>query len=103
MASVLGTAIKFNVGMTPIDGFHLANVDFVIEVFSSNGGKKIAIPKTETLRVDDDNYLVMVDSKEVGSGDYYLTLWVDIPDTDFPSGIRKEGKTIKTNVTIEKR
>lgn len=101
MASELGTGIKLLVGMTPIDGSHLEDVDFKVEVFSSSrGGNKVVVPKEEALRMDEDHYIICVDSAMVGYGDYYITLWAYIPDADFPDGVRPEGKTIKTNVTI---
>lgn len=99
----IGTGLKFNVSMNPIDGYHLANVDFKVEVFSSMGGKTMSIPKSNAMRMDDDNYIICVDSAEIGLGKYYLTLFAYIPDADFPSGIRAEGATIETDVVVTRR
>lgn len=101
--SVKGTKFKLNVNMEAIDGFHLSDIDFEIEVFTSSRYKVQKIPKPEAIKVDDDNYIIRVDTNICGSGDYYMTLTAYIPDTDFEEGVRTEVKTAFTGVTIDAR
>lgn len=99
--SVLGTRFKLNVHMPPTDGAHLSNVDWTATVFVKSGYKKLEISKQDAIYIDDDNYVIRVDSSLVGAGDYYLTLTANIPDPDFDDGIRVERKTIPTGVHID--
>lgn len=99
--SVKGTEFKLNINMTPIGGYSLDNVDWQAEVFTENGHKKITVGKNEAVKVDKDNYIIMVDSSILGAGKYYVTLTALIPDTDFPDRLRTEKRTAFTGVTID--
>lgn len=98
--SAKGTIFKLNVSMEPIDDYHLADVDWKVEAFTRNGGRVQTIRKSDSRKVDEDNYVITVDSSIGGAGTYYLTLTAEIPDTDCPEGIRPERVTISTGVTI---
>lgn len=98
-----GTEFKLNVNMKAIDGFHLSDIDFEIEIFTNSRYKIQRIQKSEAIKVDDDNYIVKVDSNICGSGDYYMALTAYVPDTDFDKGVRTEVKTVFTGVTIDAR
>lgn len=97
------TKFKLNVWMDAIDGFHLSDVEFEVEVYTENSQKIIRFPKSDAIKIDDDNYKVMVDSSVCGAGRYWMTLIAYIPDTDFEDGIRIEAKTTFTGVTIDAR
>lgn len=98
--STKGTTIKLNIWMEPMDGFHLADVDWDAEVYSEWDSGKVIIPKEKARKVDEDNYVIAVDSSFVGEGRYLLTLSANIPDTDCPGGVRVEKATVKTDVII---
>lgn len=97
------TKFKLNVWMEQIDGFHLSDVDFEVEIYTENSPKIHRIRKSEAIKVDEDNYMVRVDSSVCGAGRYWMTLIAKIPDTDFEDGIRTEVKTSFTGVTIDIR
>lgn len=101
--SVKGTKFKVNLNMTPIDGVHLADVDWDVRVFTDSGSKSQSVKKDEATKIDDDNYIIPIDSAICGSGTYFLTLSINIPDTHFADNIRTEVKTAPTGVTINNR
>lgn len=101
--SVKGTKLKLNISMPPMDGYHLADVDWDVLVFTDNGIKTLTIDKRDAIYIDDNNYVIRVDSSIVGAGRYYTTLTAYIPDTDFDDGIRAEKRTRYTGVTIDPR
>ena len=98
--SGVGTDIKINVHMDPIGGYHMKDVDFIATVYSNTTMKEIVIDKSSARAVDDDNYIIIVDTALIGSGRYYLKFCAYIPDADMPSGIRKEVETVDTDITI---
>lgn len=101
--STVGTKFKLNVTMEPVDGkYHLSNVDWEAEVYTKIGRSQI-INKDNARRVDDDNYIIVVDSAIGGAGLYYLTLTAYIPDSDCEGGLRKEVATVSTMVKIDAR
>lgn len=103
MSILFGSGLKLNIHMAPIDNHHLNDIDFQVEVYTSQGQNKLVIDKKEAFRIDNDNYIVCIDTLEIGYGELMVTLWADIPDSDFQSGVRREGKTIRTNIIIDRR
>lgn len=101
--SVKGTGFKVNVSMTPIDNYHMEDVEWEVVVFTETSHKSITIEKKDAIKVDADNYVICVDSDVCGAGRYYVTLTALIPDGDFPDKVRKERKTGFTGVTIDAR
>lgn len=101
--SVQETRFKVNVNMTPIEGYSLSKVNWEAKVFTENGLRWVTVPKEEAIMVDDDNYLIPIDSAVLGAGKYYITLRAEIPDSDFADGIRIEKRTGFTGVTIDAR
>lgn len=96
-----GSIFKLNVWMEPIEDFHLENVDWSAKVFTENGFKSITIDKKEAIKVDADNYIIVVDSAITGPGRHYVTLTAQIPDGDVKGGVRQEVKTCYSGVTID--
>lgn len=101
--SVKDTRFKININMTPIDGFNLGNTEWEATVFVGDGYKSITLKKEDCKKVDDDNYIIPIDSAILGAGTYFITLKVSIPDSDFSDGIRIEKRTGPTGVTIDAR
>lgn len=99
-SSGIGTELKLNISMEPIDGFHLAEVDFMAEVFSHRRTGSVTISKDDAKKVDENNFIVCVDTKAVGPGRYYLKLTAYIPDLDFPDGLRTEVVTVPTGINV---
>ena len=92
-----GTEFKVNINMTPIDGFHMADVGWEAMVFTETS------QKDEAIKVDEDNYIIKVDSAILGAGKYYVTLTAYIPDADFDDGLRTERRTMFIGVKIDAR
>jgi hypothetical protein len=101
--SVIGTKVKLNISLPPIDGYHLADVDWSVLVFTEQGLKTLTVDKKNAIYIDKDNYVIRVDTSLVGAGTYYTTLTAYIPDTDFEDGIRPEKRTRYTGVIIDPR
>ena len=101
--SVIDTRFKINVNMQPLDGYHLGNTEWEAMVFTQMGRRRKTFKKDDCVKVDEDNYIVPIDSAELGAGKYYITLTVYIPDSDFSDGFRKEKRTGFTGVTIDAR
>ena len=100
--SALGTEFKINVHVEPIDGLHMSGYDFEC-VFYVYTNKRVVIKKSELKKVDDDNYLAMIDTAKglmLGRGKVNLELTAYIPDGDFNDGVRTEKAIICTGVTI---
>jgi hypothetical protein len=98
--SVLGSQLKINVNVEPIGDTHLDNCNFKCTFFI-NPKKNIELQKSQLIRVDADNYIALIDSSQLGVGTIRMTIEVDIPDSDFPNGVRKEIDTICTGITIQ--
>ena len=101
--SVIGTKVKLNISLQPIDGYHLEDVDWSALVFTEQGLKTLTVDKKNAIYIDKDNYVIRVDTSLVGAGAYYTTVTAYIPDTDFEDGIRPEKRTRYTGVTIDPR
>lgn len=95
----LGTELKLNVNADLGNGLHLSDVDFTARFYSSFG-KSITIDKKDMKKLDDDNYIAVVDTKKVGTGEYWMKLTVQIPDEDCEDGFRTEVVTIPTGEKI---
>lgn len=99
--SALGTELKINVHAEPIDGMHMSEYDFecVLYVYTN---RKVVIPKSKMKKVDDDNYLMMVeqvDAIKIGKGRVNAEITAHIPDSDFSDGLRTEKLILCTDVT----
>jgi hypothetical protein len=96
---IIGTEIKININVEPIDDIHLSECDFTA-TFYANSEKSLVINKEQMIKKDEDNYVALVDSEILGKGLVRLRLEVQIPDKDFPDGYRKEIGVICTGVII---
>ena len=64
--------------------------------------RTVVIPKSKMKKVDDDNYIVVVDSIDamrIGRGKINAEITAFIPDSDFDDGIRTEKLILCTDVT----
>ena len=97
----LGTELKLNIHIDPIDGITIDNYDYTTEVYCTPR-KNIIVPKSETIRVDDENYIVRVDTNLIGVGKIVCRVEAEIPDGDFDDGYRTEVAAITTNINVVK-
>ena len=99
--SVLGTEFKLNVHLEPLDGLHMSDYDFEVALYV-NTNRKVVFQKSKLKKVDDDNYLLMVetaDALRIGRGRIKAEITAYIPDSDFSDGLRAEKLVLCTDVT----
>jgi hypothetical protein len=97
----IGTELKLNIHIEPIGDTTMDDYDFEVEVFCSPK-KSIITPKADLIRVDSDNYIVLVDTNVVGAGDLKCKVTAQIPDGDFPDQLRTEVVIVDTGINIIK-
>lgn len=97
----LGTELKLNVNIDPIGSVSMSEYDFTIEVYCSPK-KNIAVTKEQAIKINEHNYVVLVDTNIVGAGDLKCKITAHIPDSDFSDGIRTEVAFIDTKIKIVK-
>lgn len=97
----IGTELKLNIHIEPIGDTTMDDYDFEVEVYCSPK-RPIIISKANTIRVDSDNYVVLVDTNVVGAGDLKCKVTAQVPDGDFPDQLRTEVVCIDTGINIIK-
>lgn len=97
----IGTELKLNIHIEPIGDTTMDDYDFEVEVYCSPK-RPIIIPKANAIRVDSDNYVVLVDTNIVGAGDLKCKVTAQVPDGDFSDQLRTEVVCIDTGINIIK-
>lgn len=97
----LGTKPKLNINIEPIGEVTMDDYDFEVDIYCSL--KRVQTTKKEdAIRVDENNYIVLVDSNLLGHGDVKAKVTAYIPDDDFDDGIRPEVAYVATDLVIVK-
>ena len=96
---IIGTELKININVEPIDDIHLSECNFTA-IFYANSENSLVISKEQMIKKDEDNYVALVDSEALGKGLLRMRLEVQVPDSDFPDGYRKEIGVICTDIVI---
>lgn len=97
----IGSQIKILIAASLPDNLTLFDVDFDVVVYNDDKkDQQKRYKKTECILTDDYDYVVLVDSDELGVGTYMVKLTVYIPDTDFKDGRRKDVIRINPNVKV---
>lgn len=99
--SVLGTELKINVNVKPIGNTHLSGCDFICTFFV-NSNKTVVKKKEDMIKMDDDNYIALINSEDLGAGTIKMTIKVLVPDSAFEDNYRTEIETVSTGITIKK-
>ena len=99
MIVVLGTELKLNINIQPIDGLTMDDYNFEVEAFVYER-KSVRLDKQNCVKVDSNNYIARIDTNVIGTGDVTCRVTADIPDADFHDGLRKEVVAIDTGVRI---
>lgn len=99
MESGFGTELKVNVHIDEVDGIKMSDMDFTCTFFIYPQRNEI-IEKSSMVKADEENYVAIVDSSKLGKGLIQCKIAVDIPDSDFPDGFRKEIVTVPTGIYI---
>lgn len=98
---VEGSQLLMRFGMTPIDGVHLSNCDFVVQYYTQTLEKCHSIAKEEMMKQNDDEYLALVDTGITGAGTlkYLATIEIPYPSADSSEKI-KQIKDVTTSQNI---
>ena len=62
----------------------------------------VTIAKRDAIRIDENNYVLLVDTEELGAGDVKCKITAYIPDFDFPDTLRTEVSLIDTGLNVIK-
>ena len=96
----LGTTLKLLVSADLGEGIHLEDVDFCCVFFRYGINTGQTVNKSEMSKISQDEYIAVVDTKIIGTGEYYMRLTAYIPDTDVDSGIRTEVVVVPTGIRV---
>lgn len=94
-----GTTLKILVHFE-VEGHTMDDCDFKCSFYSVNKLISVVKKKSELIRIDENNYVAIVDTEKTGIGLIKCKLTVEVPDSDCPDGIRKEVARASTNVTV---
>lgn len=95
----IGTELKMNVNIAPIDGISMDGYDFEVKFYCPTG-KTLAFKKADGIRIDDSNYMFCIDTNQLGPGDLMCKVTAFIPDGDFEDFLRTEVQKIDTGINI---
>lgn len=97
----LGSELKLNVSIAPIGTLTMDDYNWVIEVWTS-AKRVVTIEKKDSKKVDENNYIILVDTADIGTGDLKCKVNAQIPDGDFADNYRTEIVVIDTGIKIVK-
>lgn len=98
---IVGSIIKIAVSAELGKDVHMKDVDFSCVIYNDSvKSNSVTLTKSEMVFVEDDLYLAVVDTKDIGSGEYYMQFTVDIPDTDCPEQMRREIVSLPTGIKV---
>lgn len=97
----VGTELKLNVNIEPIDSLSMSQYDWRAEVYCTPS-KVVAIDKGDAIKIDNNNYVIRIDTAQIGVGVMKCKIIAFLTDNDFNDGTRTEVSIIDTGVTIVK-
>lgn len=99
---VVGTKKKLALHIEPMGNITMADYNFVVEYFCSEM-KVERVIKDDMLKVDDEHYIIRIDTAKVGCGRLKCRVIAYLPDSDFDDGIRPEIYDFTTKINIVNR
>lgn len=97
----LGSDVKILIDAELPEGLKMEEVNFTVTVYNADEKDvKKVYPKSECLITDAGNYIVLVNSEELGIGTYMVKAVFEIPDIDYPTGYRREAIRINPHVKV---
>ena len=87
-AYLIGGMYKFAVSMT-CEGFDMATDDWTVTITRGTASVSFT-PESSVMDESDGQWYICLDTAAFKPGDAYITFEADVPDDDFPGGIRKE-------------
>lgn len=97
----IGTELKLNINIEPMGEFTMGDYDWSVDVYCSTK-RVLTIPKSSAIKIDSNNYVLLVDTEELGAGDVKCKITAYIPDFDFPDTLRSEVSIVDTGLKIVK-
>lgn len=89
--AILGSDVKIEFSADLPDDLEMQEVDFTAIVYNETAiDRKRQYSKDECILTDAGSYVVLVDTEDLGVGQLMLRVVFRIPDTDYPTGYRKE-------------
>lgn len=95
----LRTQIKLNIHIDPVGSLTMDDYDFIVEAYTSLM-KIVNFKKAGTIRVDENNYFLPLDTAMLGTGHLMCRVIATLPDPDMPEGTRREISVIDTGINI---
>lgn len=98
----VGTKLKLNVHADVGSGLHMSDVEFECMFYTNNASRRsLTVKKSEMAKVDDDNYIAVVDTAVVGAGGYMMKFSAYVPDSDCEGGYRLEVVRLDTGIPVK--
>lgn len=97
---IRGTEVKYNLNIQPVGGVSMSTFDFQVMAYALGTAQKNVIPKRDCTEVDNNNYVVPVDTSPLGLGQLILDVYAYIPDQDFSDNLRTEIIRLETEQNI---
>lgn len=97
----IGSEVPFNIYIEPIDGVSAKDYDFNVSVYTSPK-RAIEVQKSDLIKVDDDNYIVLVNTALIGTGKIVFRIEALVPDMRFPDGDRREIQLVRSKYNVVK-
>lgn len=95
---ILGTEVKFVVNIN-CEGFDMDTDDFYIMIMK--GHNVVKTYDKADLVLDSDAYLLCIDTKEIGVGNFDVAVNAQVPDEHFDDGFRTEIERVSL-MTVKK-
>lgn len=97
----IGTELKLNIHIAPMGDITMDDYDFEVDVYCSPK-RTVHILKADALRIDAENYVVLVDTAVLGAGDIKVKVTAFIPDGDCDDMLRTEVVALDTGLVVIK-
>lgn len=94
-----GSQVVLNLHIDPVDGVSSKEYDFGVIVSAK---REVQLAKSNLVEVDDDNYIILLDTTDVGLGEIVIKVDAYLPDGRWPNGTRRELTKIDTGLNIVK-
>lgn len=98
---LFGSEFKLNINVEPISGVTMDDYDFSLEVSTPRSAQRFTKP--QLIRIDQNNYMVALDSNILGIGPIKCVVTAEVPDDDFDGGYRTEVRSVNTGIVIRRK
>ena len=84
----IGEDVLLSVGLSPMDGVSMSEMDFDITVFTRAKKESVEYKKSECHRIDNNTYSLILPTAKVGVGTIVCVVTAKIPDSRAEDGYR---------------